>query len=72
MINNPLLEAVDASFQQEVRSFLAHELAPRAAAIEDQQDWNAVKAAVQAVGEVQRRAGIAAPEGIAAPAELCA
>ena len=50
MINNPLLEAVDASFQQEVRSFLAHELAPRAAAIEDQQDWHAVKAAVQGVG----------------------
>ena len=44
MINNPLLEAADLSFQQEVRSFFGRELAPRAAAIEDQQDWNAVKA----------------------------
>jgi len=50
VINNPLLAAADLSFQQEVRSFFGRELAPRAAAIEEQQDWNAVQAAVQAVG----------------------
>ena len=51
MINNPLLDATDLAFQQEVRSFLQRELAPRAAAIENRQDWSAVQAAVRAVGE---------------------
>src|SRR6266436_1887258 len=51
VINNPLLDATDLAFQQEVRSFLARELAPRAAAIENDQDWSAVQAAVRAVGE---------------------
>ena len=51
VINNPLLDATDLAFQQEVRSFLARELTPRAAAIENEQDWSAVQAAVRAVGE---------------------
>jgi alkylation response protein AidB-like acyl-CoA dehydrogenase len=51
MINNPLLEATDLAFQQELRAFLDRELAPRAAAIENGQDWSAVQAAVRAVGE---------------------
>jgi alkylation response protein AidB-like acyl-CoA dehydrogenase len=51
VINNPLLDANDLAFQQEVRSFLQRELAPRADAIENQQDWSAVQAAVRAVGE---------------------
>src|ERR1700742_1946827 len=51
VINNPLLEITDLAFQQEVRSFLERELAPRAEAIENQQDWSAIQAAVRAVGE---------------------
>lgn len=51
MINNPLLDATDLAFQQEVRSLLQRELAPRADAIENRQDWSAVQAAVRAVGE---------------------
>jgi butyryl-CoA dehydrogenase len=51
MINNPLLEATDVAFQQEVRSFLGRELAPRAAAIENHQDWDSLRAAFRAVGE---------------------
>jgi alkylation response protein AidB-like acyl-CoA dehydrogenase len=51
VINNPLLDAADLAFQQEVRSFLQRELAPRADAIENRQDWSAVQAAVRAVGE---------------------
>jgi len=51
VINNPLLNATDLAFQQEVRSFLQRELAPRADAIENRQDWTAVQAAVRAVGE---------------------
>lgn len=41
----------DRAFRAEVRDFLAAELAPRAAAIETDRDWNAVKAAVRALGE---------------------
>jgi alkylation response protein AidB-like acyl-CoA dehydrogenase len=51
VINNPLLDATDLAFQREVRSFLQRELAPRADAIENRQDWSAVQAAVRAVGE---------------------
>jgi alkylation response protein AidB-like acyl-CoA dehydrogenase len=45
-----LLEAHDRAFREEVRAFLARELAPRAAAIEDHDDWSAVKAVVAALG----------------------
>jgi alkylation response protein AidB-like acyl-CoA dehydrogenase len=51
LINNPLLDATDLAFQREVRSFLERELAPRADAIENRQDWTEVQAAVRAVGE---------------------
>jgi len=49
-MKNPLLDAADLAFQKEVRAFLQRELAPRAAAIENLQDWNALLAAVRAVG----------------------
>ena len=45
-----LLEAHDRAFREEVRAFLARELAPRTAAIEDHDDWSAVKAVVAALG----------------------
>jgi alkylation response protein AidB-like acyl-CoA dehydrogenase len=45
-----LLAADDRAFREEVRGFLARELAPRAAAIEEGDDWGAVKAAVAALG----------------------
>ncbi len=51
MIANPLLDAADLGFQQEVRAFLGRELEPRATAIEQQSDWNALRAAVRALGE---------------------
>lgn len=41
----------DRRFRSEARSFLQQELAPRAAAIEDGEDWDAVKAVVRALGE---------------------
>ena len=41
----------DRAFRDDVREFLNRELAPRAAAIEDNEDWEAVKAAVRALGE---------------------
>ncbi|MGF1621453.1 MAG: acyl-CoA dehydrogenase family protein [Rhodomicrobiaceae bacterium] len=41
----------DRAFRSEVRQFLERELSPRASAIEDNQDWEAVKAAVRALGE---------------------
>jgi alkylation response protein AidB-like acyl-CoA dehydrogenase len=41
----------DRAFRAEVRGVLDRELAPRAAAIEDDEDWEAVIAAVRAVGE---------------------
>jgi alkylation response protein AidB-like acyl-CoA dehydrogenase len=46
-----LLEDEDRAFRAEVRAFLARELAPRAAAIEDHDDWNAIKSVVHALGE---------------------
>ena len=49
-MKNPLLDAADLAFQEEVRAFLQRELAPRAAAIENLQDWSAVSSAVRAVG----------------------
>jgi alkylation response protein AidB-like acyl-CoA dehydrogenase len=45
-----LLDAEDRAFREDVRGFLARELAPRAAAIEDHDDWEAVKAVVAALG----------------------
>ena len=47
-----ILDASDRAFRAEVRDFLLRELAPRAAAIEDRDDWNAVKAVVAALGAV--------------------
>ncbi|MEP7208554.1 MAG: acyl-CoA dehydrogenase [Casimicrobiaceae bacterium] len=46
-----LLTDEDRAFRAEVRDFLARELAPRAPAIEDDDDWDAVKATVRALGE---------------------
>jgi alkylation response protein AidB-like acyl-CoA dehydrogenase len=45
-----VLDPADRAFRAEVRDFLAHELAPRAAAIEDRDDWEATKAVVSALG----------------------
>ncbi|MEP6608484.1 MAG: acyl-CoA dehydrogenase family protein [Burkholderiaceae bacterium] len=45
------LSEQDRSFRAEVREFLQRELLPRAAAIEDQDDWSAIKAVVRALGE---------------------
>jgi alkylation response protein AidB-like acyl-CoA dehydrogenase len=46
-----LLDREDREFRAEVRTFLARELAPRAAAIEEHDDWNAIKAVVAALGD---------------------
>ena len=46
-----LLTDEDRAFRNEARAFLQRELAPRAADIEDRQDWNAVKQVVRALGE---------------------
>ena len=46
-----LLDAQDRAFREEVRGFLAGELAPRAAAIEARDDWHAVQEVVAALGE---------------------
>lgn len=46
-----LLNDEDRAFRAEVRAFLRRELEPRAVAIEDDQDWSAVTAAVRALGE---------------------
>ena len=46
-----LLDADDRAFRAEVRAFLQRELAPRTAAIEDNDDWNAIKTVVAALGE---------------------
>lgn len=46
-----LLNEEDRAFRAEARAVLADELAPRAAAIEDEQDWAAVKAVMRALGE---------------------
>ena len=45
-----ILDAEDRAFRQEIRAFLARELAPRAADIEDRDDWNAIKSVVAALG----------------------
>ncbi len=45
-----LLDAADRGFRAEVHEFLSRELAPRAAAIEDHDDWEATKAVVSALG----------------------
>jgi alkylation response protein AidB-like acyl-CoA dehydrogenase len=50
-MSNILLTEADQAFRAEVRDFLKRELAPRAAAIEDAQSWDAIKAAVRALGE---------------------
>lgn len=46
-----LLTDEDRQFRAQARDFLQRELAPRAAAIEDSEDWDAVKAVVRALGE---------------------
>ncbi|MFM0221711.1 acyl-CoA dehydrogenase family protein [Paraburkholderia dipogonis] len=46
-----LLDDTDRAFRSEVRDFLLRELAPRAADIEDRQDWSAVKHVVRMLGE---------------------
>jgi alkylation response protein AidB-like acyl-CoA dehydrogenase len=46
-----LLNDEDREFRAEVRDFFARELAPRAPAIEDEQDWGEVRAAIRALGE---------------------
>jgi alkylation response protein AidB-like acyl-CoA dehydrogenase len=45
-----ILEDADRGFRGEVRAFLARELAPRAQRIEDDEDWEAVKEVVRALG----------------------
>lgn len=45
-----LLNDEDRTFRTEVRAFLRRELEPRSAAIENDQDWSAVAAAVRALG----------------------
>ncbi len=46
-----LLDDQDRAFRTEVRALMRRELLPRAAAIEDHDDWNAIKAVVRALGE---------------------
>lgn len=46
-----ILTDEDRAFRAEVRDFLARELAPRCVAIERDEDWEAVKAVVRALGE---------------------
>ena len=46
-----LLDEQDRKFRAEVRDVLRRELLPRAAAIEDGDDWDAIKAVVRALGE---------------------
>jgi alkylation response protein AidB-like acyl-CoA dehydrogenase len=46
-----LLNDEDRAFRAEVRAFLKDELAPRAAAIEDRDDWTAIKHVVRTLGE---------------------
>ncbi len=45
-----LLNDEDRNFRTEIRSFLDRELTPVAQSIEDQQDWDAVKSVVKALG----------------------
>lgn len=46
-----ILDDVDRKFRAEVSQFLAHELSPRARAIEEQDSWDAIKTVVRALGE---------------------
>ena len=46
-----ILDDSDRAFRAEVRAFLARELAPRAADIEERDDWDAIKAVVAALGD---------------------
>lgn len=46
-----ILDDADRKFRTEVAHFLARELAPRAPAIENDDDWRAVKSVVRALGE---------------------
>ena len=46
-----ILDAADRAFRAEVRDFFLRELAPRAAAIEDRDDWDAIKAVVSELGQ---------------------
>lgn len=46
-----LLTDADRAFRSELREFLGRELAPRAAAIEDDDDWDAVRQVVRALGD---------------------
>ncbi len=46
-----LLSGPDRAFRAEIRDFLAQTLAPRAAAIEAGEDWEAIGAVVRALGE---------------------
>ena len=46
-----LLDDEDRAFRSEVRAFLAQELAPRAEAIEERDDWDAISAVVRALGD---------------------
>jgi len=46
-----LLDAEDRAFRDDVRGFLARELAPHASAIEERDDWQAIKRVVAALGE---------------------
>ncbi len=46
-----LLTDADRAFRFEVRDFLVRELLPRASAIENEDDWGAVKLVVRALGE---------------------
>lgn len=46
-----LLDDADRAFRAEARDFLRRELAPRAADIEDREDWSAVKHVVRALGD---------------------
>ena len=45
-----ILDADDRAFRAEVRAFLQRELAPRAAAIEGDDDWDAIKTVVAVLG----------------------
>lgn len=51
MTRDFLLTDADRAFRAEMRSFFARELLPRARAIEDDDDWSALSAAVRALGE---------------------
>ena len=46
-----ILDQRDRAFRAEVRDFLARELVPRAADIEDRDDWDAIRTVVAALGD---------------------